>query len=273
MKKVAIWILGIIITLTAAIYQRKTGPTYPKDIEIKLNNKTHEITLPRSHGGQDDCKVILDIPTNTAGKIFFRRYPTNESWKSKPLKKENNKLVGYLPTQPPAGKLQYYIELFHNQQIIQIAKNEPIKIRFKGGVPNGILIPHVIVMFLAMLLSTVAGLYALRRMKNYKILGYITISLLIVGGFIFGPIMQYHAFGDAWTGIPFGWDLTDNKTLIAFIGWLTAVLANIKADRPKYYVIAAVLLLLIYSIPHSMMGSEYDYEKGEVVTGFILSLM
>ena len=272
MKIALIWILGIAITLAAAIYQRQTGPTYPKEVDIQLNNKNHILELPRSHGGEEDCKVVLDLPTNVNGKIFFKRYPTNDNWQNRNLKVEDNQLVGYLPSQPPAGKLEYYIVLFNNNQIIQIAKSEPIIIRFKGAVPTAILIPHVLVMFLAMLFSTVAGIYAIRKMKNYKLLGYITLILIIIGGFIFGPIMQYYAFGDAWTGIPFGWDLTDNKTLIAFVGWLTAVLANRKSDRPKYFVFAAILLLLIYSIPHSLLGSEYDYEKGEVVTGMIVNL-
>ena len=269
MKKTLFWILGILITLSAAYYQRVTGPTYPKDIDVKINNKTYTLEFPRSHGGKEDCKVEFDLPQSVNGRIVYKRYPTNDKWKSEKLKFEDDKLVGYLPAQPPAGKLEYYLVLFTNQNIIQVAKSEPIKIRFKGAVPTSILIPHVIIMFLAMLLSTLAGLFALGKIKTYRLYGYLTIILLVIGGFIFGPIMQYYAFGDAWTGIPFGWDLTDNKTLIAFAGWLTAVLANRKRKKPKYYVFAAILLLLIYSIPHSVMGSEYDYEKGEVITGFI----
>jgi hypothetical protein len=269
MKKIGFWILGIGITLLAAIYQRSTGPTYPKEIDLELNNSSYTIELPRSHGGETDCEVILDLPSSAIGKIYYKRYPTKEEWQSRLLEKKDEKLVGYLPAQPPAGKLQYYLELYNDGQLLQVGKNEPIIIRFKGEVPNSILIPHVIIMFLAMLFSTVAGLFAVGKIKSYKWLGYVTVILLIAGGFVFGPIMQHYAFGDYWTGIPFGWDLTDNKTLIAFIGWLTAVIANRKSDRPKYYVFAAILLLLVYSIPHSLMGSEYDYEKGEVITGLI----
>ena len=39
---------------------------------------------------------------------------------------------------------------------------------------------------------------------------------------ILGPLTQYYAFGALWTGFPFGIDLTDNKTLIALIGWIIA---------------------------------------------------
>ena len=89
---------------------------------------------------------------------------------------------------------------------------------------------------------------------------------------ILGPIVQYYAFGDLWTGIPFGWDLTDNKTLIAFIFWILAVYMNRKTDRPLYTALAAFVLLLVFSIPHSMFGSELDYASGQVTQGIILNL-
>ncbi len=80
---------------------------------------------------------------------------------------------------------------------------------------------------------------------------------------ILGPLVQYFAFGDLWTGIPFGWDLTDNKTLIALIFWILAVVMNRKKETPFYTVLAAVVLLLVFSIPHSLFGSELDYSTGQ----------
>jgi hypothetical protein len=91
--------------------------------------------------------------------------------------------------------------------------------------------------------------------------------MLIAGGMILGPLVQKYAFGDLWTGIPFGWDLTDNKTLIAVFAWILAVVMNRKKDRPAYTIAAAVILLLIYSIPHSLFGSELDYVTGTVTQG------
>lgn len=264
--------LAVVITLAAAIYQRQTGPTYPKEVDVQISGKKHTLELPRSQSGTDDFYLEINLPDHIKGKVFYRRYPTNDKWRSSQLEKKEDRLVAKLPGQPAAGKLEYYIGVISGSQLIYIAKNNPIRMRFKGEVPSAVLIPHVLIMFLAMLFSTLAGLFALGKLTNYRLYGYITLILLVAGGFILGPIMQYHAFGDAWTGIPFGWDLTDNKTLIAFIGWLTAIIANRKALRPRYYVFAAILLLVVYSIPHSVMGSEYDYEKGEVVTGFVHSL-
>ncbi len=126
-------------------------------------------------------------------------------------------------------------------------------------------------MFIAMLLSTLAGLMALGKHKSYKKYSNLTLIFLLLGGMILGPTVQYYAFGAAWTGIPFGWDLTDNKTLIAVLFWIWAVVANRKKDRPILTILAAFMLLLMYSIPHSMFGSELDYSSGEVIQGIILS--
>jgi hypothetical protein len=272
-RKTWFWILAVLITFSAAIYQRMTGPTYEKEVRFEIEDKKYVTNLPRSTNGTDSCAIKLEIPASVKGVLFYKRYPTNEDWQSKVFRESKDGQVAYLPGQPPAGKLQYYIGLRSGKKIIYIARNDPLIIRFKGEVPNGILIPHVLVMFLAMLFSTVAGLYALGKLSNYRIYGYITLILLIIGGFILGPTMQYYAFGDPWTGIPFGWDLTDNKTLIAFIGWVTAVVSNRRKYRPRHYIVAAALLLVVYSIPHSLLGSEYDYEKGEVTTGLVSLLM
>ena len=83
------------------------------------------------------------------------------------------------------------------------------------------------------------------------------------------PVIQLYAFDELWTCVPFGWDLTDNRTLIAFLFWVAAILSNIKKERPWLTVLAAVVLILIYSIPHSLYGSEFNYESSKVIQGMI----
>ena len=133
-------------------------------------------------------------------------------------------------------------------------------IRFKGDVPIVVLLLHIIAMFMSMLLSTRAGAEALfSRDKSYKFALWTT-GLFIIGGIIFGPIVQYYAFGSFWSGWPIGSDLTDNKTAVALIGWLVALWRgrNVKTGR-KWFIIAAVLQLLVFLIPHSLFGSELVY--------------
>jgi hypothetical protein len=183
---------------------------------------------------------------------------------------EENGFYADIPQQPAAGKIQYYIELTDSKGTRIIQKETPVVIRFKGTVPSSVLTPHILIMFIAMLFSTAAGLLAVAKVSSYKKYAIWTLVLLTAGGMILGPIVQKYAFGQLWTGIPFGWDLTDNKTLIAFAFWILAVVMNRKKEQPLYTILAAIVLLLVYSIPHSMFGSELDYSTGQVTQGIIL---
>jgi hypothetical protein len=289
MKKSLYWILAIIITLSAAYYQRKTGPTYPKSMEISVNGTTHEVKLIRSIEIGSDTDVKLGIKDTTiSATIYYKRYKTDDAYSAAEFRYEKravdsfimNKIFGMeseegwfasLPEQPAAGKLQYWFEISDRSGKSKYLENNPIVIRYKGAVPARVLTPHILAMFFAMLLSTLTGLMAIGREKAYRKYGIATWILLFAGGMILGPLVQFNAFGEYWTGIPFGWDLTDNKTLIAVVFWTLAVIMNIKRERRGVTILAAIVLLLIYSIPHSMFGSELDYSSGEVVQGIILA--
>jgi hypothetical protein len=124
---------------------------------------------------------------------------------------------------------------------------------------------HIVFMFAAMLVSNRAGLEALRRKPNLRTLAWATTVLLVLGGLIFGPLVQHAAFGQYWTGIPFGTDLTDNKTLIAFVAWAVALAVGTDRRTARWWVLgAAIVMLLIFLVPHSLLGSELQYDK---VTG------
>jgi hypothetical protein len=188
------------------------------------------------------------------------------------MQRDGNFLKTTLPNQPPAGKIEYYIELQANDQKVKLPQERPVVVRYKGAVPGYILTPHILLMFLAMLLSNLTGLLSLAGIKKQVFYGRATLILLFLGGMILGPLVQLYAFGALWTGVPFGWDLTDNKLLISFLFWLLAVFGNIKRERPWLSILAAVVLILVYSIPHSLYGSELNYNSGEVIQGILPSL-
>jgi hypothetical protein len=289
MKKFIYWFLAIVITLCAAYYQRTTGPTYPKKAEIIINGQKYELKLVRSLGLDERSEVKLAITdTSVKARLFYRRFPTNDEYKvadfsykvfpvhsfvmNKIFKiNEEKGFFADVPQQPEAGKIQYYFEITDSKGTAIYMKDTPVVIRFKGGVPWFILLPHVLLMFTAMLFSTLAGLMSIGRHPLYRKYTLWTLILFVAGGIILGPIVQYYAFGDLWTGVPFGWDLTDNKTLIALLFWILAVIMNRKKERPLYTALAAVVLLLVYSIPHSMFGSELNYESGSVTQGIIMN--
>lgn len=290
MKTFLFWLLAFLITISAAVYQRATGPTYPKKQMITVNGTEYPVKFVRSLGLDEDPVVKLKINDTAAqAKIYFRRYLSRDEFqsadfqfRSKPINSfvmnkifkmdKEEEYFASVPQQPAAGKLEYYIEITDQSGTKTYLKESPVVIRFKGGVPGFILLPHIFFMFIAMLFSNLSGLLAVFKVPSYRKYTFWTFGCLLVGGMILGPVVQLYAFGDLWTGIPFGWDLTDNKTLIAFIFWILAVAMNWKKKQPAYTVIASIVLLLIYSIPHSMFGSQLDYNTGTVTQGMILNL-
>lgn len=265
------WVIAVIITLVTVFYQKITGPTYPAKIKYSLDGKVYKITLPRSHGGTTDCPIeISATDTSLKAELMYRHFPGNDSWTSIAMHRKGEFITGKLPNQPPAGKLQYYIILSKSEQRVEIGTDKPIVVRFKGDVPSYILIPHVLFMFIAMLFSNVCGALAIGNRPAFRKYTYYTFAALLIGGMILGPLVQKFAFGDLWTGIPFGYDLTDNKTLIAFLFFLAAVLGNLKKERRYLTILAAVILIIVYSVPHSLYGSTLNIATGKVVQGSIL---
>ena len=260
-----LWITAILVTVFTAYFQRVTGPTYPLRGKVTLNGRTISFSLDRSHAGPSDAQVTLNTEdAGIQGALSWKRHNTNDPWTRVPMKFEDGFLVAELPHQPMAGKLVYKIELEEAGHRVSIPEGNPVVIRFRGETPLAVLIPHVLAMFGAMLLSTRTGLEYFCREPKFKNLTFWTLGFLFVGGFIFGPLMQYYAFNTWWTGWPFGTDLTDSKTAFAFIAWVIAAIALFKSKNPKRWVLsAAVLLLVVYLIPHSVLGSELDYKELE----------
>ncbi|MCD6091524.1 MAG: hypothetical protein J7J72_08495 [Bacteroidales bacterium] len=266
-NSILLWIFTIIFTLGIAVYQRATGPTYPKKADVTLGTQTYNFKLLTTFGGELDAPISLKVPSNVKGMVKYRHYRSQEEWTGLKMKYDGASLNAFLPNQPPAGKLEYVVSLELEGKNYTV-NEDPVVIRFKGAVPLFILIPHVILMFLAMLFSTRTGLEALG--KGHRTFKYTKITLITLGlgGMILGPLVQLYAFGDLWTGWPFGGDWTDNKTLFAFIFWVIAFFVLRKNRNNRLWpIIAFVALLAIYLIPHSMGGSELDLETGAVTTG------
>ncbi len=264
MKKTLLWIFAFIITIVFAYYQRATGPTYPLKINYNQDGVKVEGHLLRSGYTTEDAKIEISAePKDLQATLYYKRFKTNDKFTPIPMERKGNELYAFLPKQPAAGKLEYYIQISHNGKVVKLPAEHTV-IRFKGSIPLGILIAHVIFMFTAFFLSMRTGLEYFNKEPNVIPLLKWTLITLVIGGFILGPIVQYYAFGAFWTGFPFGHDLTDNKTAIAIIGWLWAYYKIRKGAEPrKWALIGSVILILVYLIPHSVLGSELKYNDSD----------
>jgi hypothetical protein len=221
---------------------------------------------------------------------------------------EPNEYTGTIPGQQTGTKVYYYISVTDkNNHISQEPKYAPYDVNdftiisSKGEANTGLLITHVIFIVGAIFFVIAAGLYAFRYLqKNIgfnKTIQYAGIStgMIFIGGFPLGFIIAYQVFGTPWTGIPFGWDITDNKTLVIFLYWVISLflvrgtimtqfskgrgkrclfrwlinLTNKSALKPdkkrhdnishqmfaKLVIIGVILTIALYLVPHSIMIS------------------
>jgi hypothetical protein len=261
-KNVWVWLLALAVTLASAVWQRLTGPTYPVRGHVRLGEQEFALTLERSHSVSADQELRLAMPDRAvSGEVAWRRYPTKENWHVIPLGRAGDMLIGSLPRQPMAGRLEYQVRLMRGPEQVTFP-SRPAITRFKGDVPEYVLGPHILLMFLGMLFATKSGLDAVLGRTDLARLAWITLGLLFVGGFLLGPAVQKYAFDAWWTGVPFGWDLTDNKTLLAVLVWLVAAVCTRSRRLARAGVIAAaVVTLVVFAIPHSVWGSQINWSQ------------
>jgi hypothetical protein len=263
MRRGWLWVAALVLTLTAAAWQRRTGPSYPVRTEVALRDTAFRMTLPRTSPTTAAPRVTLPAAPGLAeATLRWRRYPTDDAFAAVPMRPVADRLVAALPIQPRAGKVEYYLELTTVAERLRIP-DETVILRFRGPVPAPVLVAHIAVIFLAMLIGVRAAFAAACDTGEQRALTLLTLAGLTLGGLVLGPITQRYAFGAYWTGVPFGWDLTDNKTLVMWIGWLAAGIAAFRRHRTTRGAVlaAAVLMLTVYLIPHSMHGSQLDYDS------------
>ena len=272
MKRTLIWVLSVVLALSSMIYQRSTGPTYKYKGQLEHAGKNYDYGLLRSQETTEGAQITLPNIEDAeySATLKYKRYQTKDAITELEFKMNNDKeFVAQLPVQPAAGKIEYSI----SGNIDGVEFNIPEKgednivLRYKDPVSAYILIPHVSMMVLGIFFGILAGLSAIfdyGTMRRWTVVAFVAMS---VGGMVLGPLVQKSAFGEYWTGFPFGGDFTDNKTLIMWLAWALAFVIigfklKIKESIGRVTVLsAAVVMIVVYMIPHSLGGSTLDYEK------------
>lgn len=257
---VILWLLAFCLTIGIASYQRLTGPTHPIDNDFEAFGGEVSYNLLRSYTTGSDAPVVIKVPnTDVDGYLRYRRYNSHDDWTEVKMIHMEGELRASLPKQPAAGKIMYNITLIKDKKKI-VLEDSPVILRYKGHVPAYVLIPHILFMFLALLFAIRVGLEALfNRGRSYRYT-VVTLICLVAGGLILGPIVQKYAFDAYWTGWPWGTDLTDNKTAVGVIFWVIAYWKLRKNPNNRLWpILALIVFLAVYLIPHSAFGSELDH--------------
>jgi hypothetical protein len=264
-----LWLTTLIITISFLVYQKMSGPTYPVRYKVEVGGETLKGKFSRSGDINEDLELAITTANeNLKADLVWQRFPIKDGWTRVPFIREGGQLKAYLPKQGMAGKLEYRVEISNGGETVVVPPIEAAVARFKGTVPNLILVVHVICMILGMLFSNAAGIDALTGAHQLKILSRLTFGFLLVGGTILGPVVQKYAFDAYWTGWPLGSDWTDNKLAVGALVWLIAMIATWKSNSENkagrwVTVFAMIVIFVVYGIPHSIHGSTLDYETGE----------
>ena len=236
-----LWLLAAIITIACFTYQDKTGPTYPLEGAFDTAQGTVQFKILRSETIGTDLKIMLldPVPEGVGGYVQYRRFKSFDDWSivemepgsfsfSRRGRAESVKGVGAeLPFLPErAGKYEFFVFVDDGiDEAVSITGDKPIYARYKAEVPILVLLIHILTIFISM---TVAIRTVFETMIGGKFKPYIwaTIISLTLGAFILGPLVQWYAFGVWWSGIPFGYDWTDNKVVVEMVFWLFAAYKN-----------------------------------------------
>ena len=273
-----LWALSILLTFACLSFQDKTGPTYPLEGSLQTAKGAVRFKFLRSETIGTELQIMLldPVPEGVTGYVRYRRYKSHDAWSTMAMvagtfvfsrrgKKDSVTGIGaaLASLEERAGKYEYFVYLDDGQnEPVSVTGDRPIYARYKAPVPVWSLLVHIVVIFASMTIAIRTTLEALMD-GHYKWMLWATILSLLLGGFVLGPIVQWYAFGVWWSGVPFGYDWTDNKVLVGLVFWLLAAFLNRGGRRCRWPVYQAGLVtLIVYFIPHSVFGSEYDYRTG-----------
>lgn len=264
------YVVALALTILLLGLARRISTRHPADYSaeaggIALNHRT----VTEDFG--DGPKINIEA-TSTEGLTAIVYYSPVEGgpYTTDSLNRMPDRFSLTLPVLEKGNRWYYHIKV--SQAGKEIAKFPPGPdqfIKFKGHVPSYILIPHIFCMFATIFfglltvfssISVVRGKPHIRQSVRYLLW---TVIFAFIGGFPLGYLVAYLAFGQGWGGIPIGWDITDNKTVILFLFWLvTFILAGrgLKGERisisKKAYMSLAItsfiVTVLAFIIPHSI---------------------
>ncbi len=236
-----------------------------------------------SHIEETDGKVDVDhlvlakviyhgAPEEVGVTLHYYRNERFQRLRMKPL--EDTKYYGAeAPSGPLGSRVYYYIEAVgSNGERVVLPQSatgdfrseyDYFKIRFEGKASFILLLLHIVLMIAALFYL----IHALYYSMNFLITGENAVKMefsvnagivaFFITGFPIGWVIEKQVLGNYWEGIPFGWDITDSKTLIILLLWLTFIIIKRTgkiSDKgfARSVIINTIVTIILFLIPHSL---------------------
>jgi hypothetical protein len=280
------WKIGLALLFTILVvgYARRTTMvrSVHKVVEQSGIVIEHE-TVPKQVG--DKIPNISAKVTGAAQVNLIYRIGQEGEFVQIPMSRapnQENVFTASLPHYPKATKAWYYIEAIKTTPDGDVTVTlpddsqpdfTPILLKYEGVVPLYVIIPHVLCNFSAIFFSALTLFSAIdvrrgkRTMKEAVKFPLITFILMFLGFVPFGIAMNWFAFGVIWEAVPFGRDVTDNKSQIILLFWLATLILvkgtllgkgeekNLVSERGYFTMVIVTMIVTIamYAIPHSFI--------------------
>jgi hypothetical protein len=284
----------VILTLLLGFAARQCGPNKTYTVTGELNGIKLQHTAPRTHvyaypetageekidyaeAGRTHLDVVADPAPESPEALELElqaRLKGEKEWSFYPCtgiekREDGTALCRFdIPGYPWVTRFTYrFVHRSEPAAKPQVVLAHPdggrMTLRFRGIVPVPVTVIHVLAMFagIFMVVWTMMGCISLIRGPAEAAepgphrSAWWAWVFMFIGGVPFGMMMNYYAFNVLWEAVPFGSDITDNKTQVALVFWgLAAVFLTRRPGRHAgLFVLGAGLLsLAMYLIPHSL---------------------
>lgn len=270
MKKYYRYLLAFVLTVVLLAIARQLSTRHRTEYSHRVGGVVamHR-TVTEDFGVGPVLRVTVPELEGLTAVALYRDAPGGP-YSADTLDRTEDGFASRLPARSKGEELFYHIELSENgEPVAQFPPHGDQFIKFKGHVPEAILIPHIFFMFATIYLGLMTvftsidaakGRGELRRSVRYLLWTFIA---SFIGGIPLGYMVSVAAFGQGWSGIPIGWDITDNKTVLLLLLWLiTLILAwrglrggPMAISKNTYMILAVVSFVVTFAafiIPHSI---------------------
>jgi len=233
--------------------------------------------IEETDGRADRPHLVLVKAVSEAGDSLTVKVHYYRGGEFHTLKMQRLMGTNYYGVEIPGDKLgqrnYYYIEaLSSSGSRVVLPKSaddsfdseyDYFKIRYEGQATFILLLLHIVLMMAALLLLIHALYYALNYLytgeREEAIVRSVNLGTLIffITGFPIGWIIEKQVLGNYWEGIPFGWDITDSKTLIILVLWLVFIILKWRGKissrlYARWVIISTIITIGLFLLPHSI---------------------
>lgn len=269
-------IVSIAITIAMVFVARYLSANRPRDLASSVAGLTLRHTTVVDQEGPGEPELRLEVEGEPAAPPVVRYRPRGGEQVEETVMTAAGEgaWIARLPELPKGSRMRYaFVAAAPGGGEARLPAGDGfLTVKYEGIVSPFVLVSHIIFMFGAFFCMSMCMLGALAVLRGREgkrftvVMSRWVMFFTFVGGWPLGMILNRQAYGPAWEGFPFGWDVTDNKTQIMLVFWIVTILLargsflgrgeNRDLASPRAFAAAVVVSfaasVALFLVPHSL---------------------